>query len=122
MKIREILEWGPDAKRLNSLVYEAGPDPEDPRGIRPTTAIGKLPMPSNFTAPVLSAEAGTRSPTPVSPVSSTNPGGPITGADMRGIAVKDGLPTAMGMTMGTTQPAGVAGDSSVPDLPVRRNA
>jgi hypothetical protein len=125
MKIKELLvgivEGGPDAKRLNDRVYEGGPDPEDPRGVRPSIGTGVLPVPSNFVTPVLAAPAGPRPPTPVSPILSTNPGGPETALDMRNMAVSDGLPTAMGTTAGTTAPAGMAGDSSIPDLPRRRN-
>lgn len=108
MKIREVLEG-----------FAA--DPADPREVRPTTNTGVIPVPGNFVTPVLAASKGPQPPTPISPVSSTNPGGPPTSMDMRGMAVRDGLPTAMGMTAGMSSPAGMMKDTSTPDLPTKRN-
>lgn len=112
MKIKELLQ---------GQVHEGGPDAADPRGIRPTTATGKIPVPSNFTTPVLAATTQPTPPTPISPVNSTAPGGPVTADDMRNMGIQDGLPTAMGITSGGAQPAGIQQDTSIPDLPARRN-
>jgi len=107
MKIRELLEGNADAS--------------DPLSVRPTTHTGVMPVPGNFVTPVLAPVKGPMAPTPISPVSSTNPGGPPTAMDMRNIPIQDGLPTAMGTTAGASLPAGAARATSTPDLPVKRN-